>query len=242
MDKKPEPTTTTSLTDLKGTQEASEFLETRYRNSPIARTIMQFVPAVGSAFDTYLTTTLDNLQKERLTIFLKRLERNEIMLTEETAKSHDVVHCILITLKAVSATHRKRKIEMFADLFSSYISKEVGLVIDDFEDYLKILDSLALREMMILLCIARYEEEVEFSKASGDARILNEYWPKCMEEIEKTLHLQQDEIKALICRLTASGCFESYVGVYDVAPPMGRLTPVFYQIKKYSLDAWQKKE
>ena len=229
-----------SLTDFKGMQETTDFVKACYVDNPLVRLIVKLIPYAGSPIDGLIVGVVENMLKERLKIVLDRLESNEITLDEQTAQSHEIIHCIMVTLRAASRAHQKERIERFIDLLSSFLNREEGLDLNTFEDYLKILESLSEREMVILLCIDHYESKFGLSSSPSIGTLVNSYWDQCMTDIRNRLNIEEDEANALISRLIASGCFDSFVGTYDMMPPKGRLSPVFYKMKKYAIDRWEK--
>lgn len=143
-----------------------------YEKSPKTKALLQLLPSWGAA-DTLLQQRADEIKQERLKTFFDELKNGECELTEELIESEDFLHCYFITVKAALNTRRREKIKMFARLLRSVTNSSVLSSIDDYEDYLSILDELSFRELQVLSILDRYEKEYSVEE---DKNLIKQYF------------------------------------------------------------------
>jgi len=198
----------------------------KYEKNEVIRSLIQLVPqGVGSAIDTAITTRLNKLNEKRKRIFFDELAAGEIQLTEEIIDSDDFLHAFFTTIKAVFATNREQKIRYFALLLKNATLGDCIDSIDQYEEYVQILDEMSYRELSILFILEKYCSK-KTEQGSSDA------WKRVFDETERIYNIPREEIIAILTRLERTGCYEKgYVQMSrDFVP--GRLTPIYYRLRK----------
>ncbi len=210
----------------------------RYENSPIIRSLIQLIPCgVGSALDTAITIKIINMREKRLRVFYDKLGEGDIILTPDLLESEDFLHYYISTCKAVINTKRSKKVEFFAKLLKAYIIYDELKQLDEYEDYLKILDDLSYRELVILTKLESYEDQYLRENDENDLQFCSKYWDKFIKELIYELKVQEDEIDATLTRLNRTGCYETFIGSYwGYSGGKGRITPTFKRLKKYIME------
>lgn len=134
--------------------ETIEQLANRYKTNPVIRGLIQLVPwGIGSAADVALVTILENIRKDRAREFFDELGKGAVQLTPEIIESEDFLHCYFSTVRAALNSRRREKIRYFARLLTSSINSSEISTVDEYEEYLSILDELSFRELGILVVL-----------------------------------------------------------------------------------------
>ena len=121
----------------------------KYEGNRVIRGLIQLVPlGIGGAIDVVLTKTLENIQEERAGAFFDELAAGNIVVDENLLKSEDFLHAYYATTKFALNSRRREKIKMFARLLKSSLTDKEISNIDEYEDFLKILDELSYRELI----------------------------------------------------------------------------------------------
>ncbi len=183
----------------------SQELESFYSNK-FLRAIVQLVPfGIGSAFDTYLTETINSAQNKRLKLFFSDLDKGKIELTEEIIQNEDFLYCFFKTLNYVTKTRRLEKIQFFANLFAN-LPHEIRY--DDYEILCKILDDLDYIELNILFQIKMFETgglDEKVVKKFGNQPGISK-WEELLHFISKDLSIELDQLIPMISRIQRTGC------------------------------------
>lgn len=208
-----------------------------YDSNPLIRAIVQLaispVPyGIGSAIDAALTSKIENIREERLRNFFSELADDSHELTEELIQSEEFLHSYFSTLKAAVNTRRKEKIKLFARLLLT-ASKEQHLSDEKYEEFLKILDDLSVRELHILLILKKFED-THFPElgANGenenDLQVANHFWEDFEAVVQKKSEVSSSELRAILNRLNRTGLYETFNGGYvGYTGGKGKLTPIF---------------
>ncbi len=122
----------------------SRYVEKKYRNHPILRSLLQLVPGgVGAALDSAVSDQLHKMRAERLDTLFQELQDGERDLTPELIQSEDFLQEFLATTSAALRTKRREKIRWFGRLLLAATGANPGISLaDEHEDYLAILDDL----------------------------------------------------------------------------------------------------
>lgn len=121
---------------------------------------------------------------------------------------------------------------MFARLLKSSTLTDSFLSTDEYEEYLKILDELSYRELLILFILEKYESNSISKDDKTGAQAIHPFWDRFYEEIEKKLSIPKNEIDAVLTRLNRTGCYETIIGYLDETGTEGNLTPTYFRLKK----------
>ena len=209
----------------------------KYDNRVI-RGLIQLLPCgIGSAIDVVLMKTLENIQRERTMAFFDELAKGDVIVDEELLKSEDFLHAYFATTKYALNTRRREKIEMFARLLKNSLTEEDILNIDEYEDFLKVLDELSYRELLALRILDTYSSTTR-SEAQNDLQRTSQFWDKFEEDMTNELNIPKDQIANFMDKIARTGCYEMFVGGYtNYTGGKGKLTHMYRRLKKFIEDS-----
>lgn len=207
-------------------------LAEKYESHPIIKGLIQLIPG-GSSVDSIISTCVNNIRADRVKAFFQELESKKIELTPDVVGSEEFIHKYLITMKAVLNTRRREKIRMFARLFYSSITDHIVENIDEYEEYLSILEDLSHRELIVLLKLYGYEEINPKQDNQNDLQWSSIFWDQFVGDLIVNIGINKEEIGAILTRLNRSGCYETIIGTYlGYTGDQGKLTPLFYKLQR----------
>ena len=221
----------------------------KYDNRVI-RGLIQLLPCgIGSAIDVALMKTLEKIQKERTMAFFDELAKGDVIVDEELLESEDFLHAYFATTKYALNTRRREKIEMFARLLKSSLTEKDISNIDEYEDFLKVLDELSYRTANSsatrqhtpgttpLRILDKYSSTAR-SEAQKDLKWTNQFWDKFEEDITNELKIPKDQIASFMDKIARTGCYEMFTGAYwDYTGGKGKLTSMYWRLKKFIEDS-----
>lgn len=205
-----------------------------YGENPVLRSLILLTfPMFGSVVDVNLMTKYQNVVKERLETLLDELEKGKIELTPELIESEDFIHCWIKTSEVVRRTRQREKIRMFARLFKSSALSSLLSSVDEYEEYIEILDELSYRELTILSILYKYESEFPLSAKENSYSRAKRIWKDFVNELvhDKRLCIQEEEIHSILTRISRTGCYEPIIGI-GTSGETGKLTPIYYRLIK----------
>ncbi len=206
----------------------------KYENSSVLRGLIQLIP-YAPVLESAVLTRHQNIQKNRIREFFDELGKGEQSLNEALLENDDFLHCYFSTLSAVQRTHRIEKIQFFAHLLLSSTTRQES-EIDEYEESLKIIDELSYREISILLLLDTCESKYPLQEKENELGRATRFWEEFKKSLIEELSVKEDEIEAMLTRLTRSGCYEQFIGGYwDYEGGMGKTTPLFQKIKLIAL-------
>jgi hypothetical protein len=213
-------------------------LADRYSRNPLLRGLIQLIPfGIGSGIDVALVTHIENIRAERVRIFFDELQNGNRELSPELLESEDFLHCYFSTTKAALNSRRTEKIRIFAKLLKSSFDGTNTVNIDEYEEFLSILDDLSFREILILLKLYSFEIEYPKQGEENDLQRASRFWDKFVEELNTELGVRVDEVDSIMTRLNRTGCYETFIGGYfDYTGGKGKLTPTFFRMKDLILE------
>lgn len=206
----------------------------RYESNPVIRGLIQLLPlGIGSGVDVAITVQLENIRRERLKTFFDELGDGSIQLSEDLLESEDFLHCYFATAKAALNSRRREKIRMFASLLKSSTQEGKLSNIDEYEEYLSILDELSYRELMVLFKIDEYESKFPLKKEDeNELQRASRFWEQFSEDLFNELGIPKNEINSILTRLNRTGCYETFVGGYfNYSGGKGKTTSAFHRLK-----------
>lgn len=214
-----------------------ESLIQRYERNATIRALVQLVPmGIGSAADVALLTRLQAIRIDRVRAFFDELAKGEQQLDPELLESNDFLHCYFSTTAAVLRTRRTEKIQIFARLLRAATEDGKLDVIDEYEEFLSIVDELSHRELLVLSTLAKYEALYPKEEGENDLQRANRFWDSFTDELVQRLAIRSTEVDSLLTRLNRSGCYETFTGGYfDYTGGKGKITSVFHRFKELAL-------
>ena len=209
-------------------------LASHYSRNPLLRALVELVPVAGGAVDTAITTQYQRIHEERTRAFFDELAAGRIEVSPELLASEDFLHAFFASYRAATRARQREKTRLFARLLRSVGDGHVLRDIDDFDDYLSILEELSFREWSLLAKVERLEEMTAQSQPDRNpAQRCASFWESLKGEAERDLGIPGDELDFLMARLPRTGCYETFAGqFYDATTGQGRLTPVYFRLKQ----------
>ena len=178
-------------------------------------------------------STLQRTKEGRTRALLDSLSHGKLELSEELIESEDFLHCFCTTYKAVLNTRRREKIELFARLLKSAFTETRPRDIDEFEEFISILDDLTYEEWCALTILDSFSSR---SRKAGDndLRWSRTFWDEFRRTVERQLKIPSDEFTPFMNRLGRTGLYDQLVGAYlNYAGGVGKLTPRFHRLKSF---------
>ena len=221
------------------TEETIYNLAKRYESSSVIRGLIQLIPfGVGSAFDVVTAVKFSQIREERIRVFFDEIASGSIELTPEVIESEEFLHAYFSTLNAVTHTHRKEKIKLFAKLLTSTLRENLTSKIDEYEEFLKILEELSYREFVILTKLESYEDRFPKRSGENDLQRVSRFWDDFSTEVKGELQIQSNELDASLTRLNRTGCYETFTGAFlSYTGGKGKLTPIYYRLKSLLVES-----
>lgn len=221
------------------TTKTIERLVDRYKNKPILRGLIQLVPfGIGAAVDVALVTIIENIREDRAREYYDRFAKDDVLLTPKIIESEDFVHAYISTTRAALNTRRREKIHYFANLLISYVSSSEIHTIDEYEEYLSILDDMSYRELGILAVLSQYEKEYDQADENGSDRSVH-LWNRFSSEVCLMFSIPTGELSSIMTRLNRTGLYTTFTGYSSVAENnlsyigrIGELTPLYRKFEK----------
>lgn len=185
-----------------------------YQGNYLIKSLVQLIPMYGSLIDTTLTTAYNNILLQRSREFFNELTLGKIELSPDIINSEDFLHAYFSTFKAALYTKQREKIRFLSRLLNSGFNSGIISKADEYDDYLKILEDLTLREIYILYTLYSYEEENPIQKGENDLQRTTRFWSEFENKIKSDLSINSSEIKGLINRINRTGCYLEFTGGY----------------------------
>jgi len=206
----------------------------KYENNRVIRGLIQLIPfGIGGAVDVVLTKTIEKIQEERANTFFDELSSGNIVVDERLLESEDFLHAYFSTAKYALNTRRREKIRMFANLLkSSLIESEIS-DIDEYEDYLNVLDELSYRELLALNMLDKYSL-IAKENGQNDLQRTGIFWEEFENRLSQELHISTEQVPDFMNRIARTGCYEMFTGSYlGYTGGRGKLTPTFKKLKQF---------
>jgi hypothetical protein len=206
-----------------------------YNHNPVLRALVQLLfPFFGTAADIALVETYGQMLQDRMRVFFDELGSGDIPLTEDLLKSQDFIHCFMCTFRAVIRTHQQEKLELFARLLKSTatISTYSKHAIDEYEEYLSILNDMSLREWHILDLIYSFETSCPKQANENSVQCAMRYWPQLRKELISRELTMENQVNSFLARLNRTGCYVTFTGDYmSYSGDMGKTTETYRKLR-----------
>jgi len=208
----------------------------KYEKNRVIRGLIQLVPfGVGGAIDVALTITLEKIRQERAAAFFDELNKGNVIADESLLKSEDFLHKFFTTTNYALNSRRREKIRMFARLLKSSLTEDDFSDIDEYEDFLKILDDLSYRELLALKILDEYSSTPR-TEEQNDFQWTNQFWAQFEQRLEKELNIPTNQVADFMNRIVRTGCYETFTGYWDYEGGKGKLTLTYQRFKKFIED------
>lgn len=182
-------------------------------------------PTVGVL--TALGTGVYEIWKRRADIFVRELVALNIDPSEERLRQREYLEGLIATARRVQDTVNETKIRAFAEMFSTYYEGGHFQSIDQFEEYLSILDELSVREFQVLVILHKYELANPLEGRNPLQRAVA-VWGSFQAEVKEVVGIEPEQLSAILTRIQRTGLYETITGgFFDYAGGKGALTPLF---------------
>jgi len=209
----------------------------KYEKNRVIRGLIQLVPlGIGGAIDVALTITLEKIREERAAAFFAELDKGNVIVDESLLKSEDFLHKFFTTTNYALNSRRREKIRMFARLLKSSLTENDLADIDEYEDFLKILDDLSHRELSALKILDEYSSTPR-KEEQNDFQWTHQFWAEFEQRLEKELNIPANQVSDFMNRIVRTGCYETFTGYWDYEGGKGKLTPTYQRFKKFIEDS-----
>lgn len=179
-----------------------------------------------------MLTHVANVRRDRARVFFDELASTNAVDNPGLLESEDFVHCFLSTARFALNTRRREKIRMFARLLKRSTLPDGGLSdVDEYEDFLGILDELSYRELRALDILDTFCGSRSAEGQTDMERMLG-FWDEFCRRLSDELEIPQDEVADFMSRIGRTGCLREHVG-WDATPGMGVLTPTYRRLKEF---------
>ncbi len=209
----------------------------KYKANRVIRGLVQLIPfGVGGAVDVVLCETLEKIRRDRATTFFDELAKGNVVVDEYLLRSEDFLHAFFSTAKYALNSRRREKIKMFARLLKSSLTDTELANVDEFEDYLKILDELSYRELLALSILDQFANRPR-EEDWNDLQWVNTFWDEFEQRLSTELDIPKEQVTDFMNRIARTGCYEMFTGGYlDYTGGKGKLTPTYQRLKKYIIE------
>jgi len=216
------------------TNSTTENLLARYEGNRVVRGLVQLIPfGIGGALDIAVTKTLNNIREERSRTFFDELANTSKALDPAMLESEDFLHCYFSTARYALNSRRREKIEMFARLLKASLGETGPQDVDEYEEFLEILDDLTFRELRALAIMDTFSDHPRTSE-QNDLQWTNTFWDEFENRIVKELLVPKDEVSDFMNRISRTACYEMFTGGYmDYTGGKGKLTPTYRRLKRF---------
>lgn len=206
----------------------------RYEGSIVIRGLVQLIPlGIGGAADLVLTRTLESIREERSRAFFDELAKSSSVLDTSLLESEDFLHCYFATAKYALNSRRREKIQMFAKLLQASLDEAGPTDVDEYEEFLEILDELNYRELRALAIMDSFSNWPR-TPAQNDLQWTNTFWGEFEKRLSRELSVPQDEVRDFMNRISRTACYEIFTGGFlDYTGGRGKLTPTYKRLKTY---------
>ncbi|WP_226675688.1 hypothetical protein [Rossellomorea aquimaris] len=204
----------------------------KYSNNSVLRGLIQVVP-YGAVVDNLLNVSYNNILLERAKIFYEEIGCGTVELTPELVENEDFLHSYFSTYKAALFTRQREKIRFFARLLSNGIYEGIVSNADEYDDFLKILDDLTSREIVILFLLDERESKSIYNENENQLQRTSSFWDDFETEASHVLKISSAELKGFLKRVERTGCYTEITGTYfDYSGGKGHLTETYYKLKR----------
>jgi hypothetical protein len=201
---------------------------------PVGRALASQIPLLGGIATEALNAAVDRVTQRRIKQFESLLEDNGGFITEAMLDDDEMVHRIAVTLRAVARESQGEKIACFARLLiNGGIDQPIET--DQYDDLVKILESLSLQELRVLQILDKLEKAHD-GVAGNSVQRTSTYWTEFHDKLIEA-GIPQDEHAGLLGRLTRTGLYTELTGTYlDYAGGQGVLTGTWVRFRRFVVD------
>ena len=148
-------------------------------------------------------------------------------MTDELIQQEEFLHAFVATVRAADRTRQKEKIRLLGRLLKSLADADSDLSIDEHEEFLRVLEDLSPRELMILIRLKRYEESTARKEQENTPQWISRFWEPFKANLKENLDIPPEEVEGYLARLSRTGFYHRETGFLDETEELGCTTPNF---------------
>lgn len=242
----------------------SDLIADNYQNNPTMRLLLPVVAAItGAATGDVMTGAIaagaivslgegldfavTKIHQERFNTLVDELDKQNIILTEQVAQSEEFIHSVLVITRASLNTYQREKIRRFARILISGIERD-KLASDEFEEFVRILQSLTIRELEILQLLQSYQKDnphkiveqkdhknnIIREYLEDDLQRAKHFWDEFLEEASIKFNIEQTNVSSILTGLNRTGMYETFSGGFiGYTGGIGKTTKIFEEFSEW---------
>lgn len=222
-------------------------LEAYGKNSALRTLVQTVLPGVGIYIDNTLINRRDELQRRRVKTLIDELDRQECDITSDQLNDDEFCHAVIVTVAAAARTSREEKIHKFANLLVNYQRIVTDNNVERYEELLRILDDMSLREYHLLLLLYGTlddaNRQLRESQGTGHSDVVLRpvrreylhafggappYWGEFMERADEKGYVY-DQIPDMFERIARTGLYLAATPAIGEYWSFGTLSNDFYR-------------
>jgi hypothetical protein len=188
--------------------------------------------AVGKGLGAIVEDIVAKHRRKCREEFIQHLADGDVPFDPEVLKKREeFVYFYAITEHAAEKAAMRAKIRILSNLLKSALYH--GRLSDaaEYEDYVKIIDELSIREFILLFILQKYEQLNPYQDGENSTQRAWRYWSDFLGEATKRFGVSEDEVTAMLGRTVRSGCYDYEQGVYGGnSEKAGCLTPIYFKL------------
>lgn len=211
-----------------------------YKNNAALRGLFTFALSLinpvyaGMAIgvETALFTWQENRSK-KWEILAEEFDQWE-SIGEELLKNQEFLHCFRRVIHATERTQNETKIRYFARLLKATTDTEIISSVEEYEEFLDIIESLSFRELTVLSVLDKYESRFPMKNGENEFQRCLHFWDIMVDELVEKFKIPREEVDSIFIRTTRSGCYKLFRGAYAAGDTEGKgtLMPIFHRLKQ----------
>jgi hypothetical protein len=209
-------------------KQSSQKFSEHYSENPLTALLLTalgiLVPQIAIGKEA-IDRAVSKIQKERFQTLLDELSKGEKLITPELVEAEEFIHSFVVVYQASMNTFQREKIRRFARILLTAIEKH-ELASDKFAEYVRILENLSDRELLILTSLVDLEKgytkskDVAWSKdkmgpsiglANWGIRVTHGIWREFIKINTLEHNISTSTLLSLLKRLESTGL---YIGVH----------------------------
>lgn len=210
-----------------------------YANNPMLQGLIKQIPAIGWVLDASLKQSSTAIIRSRTRLLFEQLASGAEKLNPSLLEDNDFIYCFYCTYQAVLKNRNAEKVVLFTKLLleTSKLDTENLSSLDEFDEFMSIIDDISMREWVLLNEIYKIEQEHFTSSDGKDVPSVMKYWPKLITDIVEHLDIPRNQIVGMLARLNRTGCYLTITGSYlDYPGNMGTTTELYMRLRRIVLD------
>src|ERR1035437_3810645 len=181
----------------------------RYEEHPLLKALVKSVPIAGPFSDAMVGEAITLYTEQRLRTFYDELAEGKFTLSPDLIKSEEFLFCHFATQRAALRERRQEKVKLFARLLKPAVASGFKNI-DEYEEYMGILEELTYRELVTLITLRKFGEANPAMPGENDLQRATRFGDEFCAELARKTGIPSDEIDTTLTRLNRTGCYETF--------------------------------